>query len=88
MAPQSKKEPRGPFADKLWREALRRQVLKRVEKEQNLDRLAAVVFATAMTGDMTAAKEIGDRLDGKSPQAITGEGGGPVALAISWQPAS
>lgn len=68
MAQPAKKDARGPYADKLWREALRRQVLKRVEKEQNLDRLAAIVFRKAMDGDMVAAKEIGDRLDGKPNQ--------------------
>jgi hypothetical protein len=73
LAAASKKDPRGPYADKLWREALRRQVLKRVEKEQNLDRLAVVVFAKALDGDMVAAKEIGDRLDGRPAQAIVGD---------------
>jgi hypothetical protein len=78
----AKKEPSGPYADKLWREALRRQVLKRVAKQQNLDRLAAVVFSKAMKGDMVAAKEIGERIDGKVPQAQihTGHDGGPVVL--------
>lgn len=73
MGSPSKKAPSGPYADKLWREALRRQVLKRVEKEQNLDRLASVVFNKALDGDMVAAKEIGDRLDGKPAQAIVGD---------------
>jgi hypothetical protein len=82
----SKKQPRGPYADKLWREALRRAVLKRVEGKQNLDRLASVVVNSALDGDMQAAKEIGDRLDGKPAQAVehTGEGGGP--LVVSWLP--
>ena len=83
----NKKQPRGPYADKLWREALRRAVLKRVEGQQNLDRLAGVVVASALDGDMQAAKEIGDRLDGKPAQAVehTGEGGGP--LVVTWLPA-
>lgn len=82
------KKPSGPYADKLWREALRRAVLKRVEKAQRLDRIAEAVAAKAEDGDIIAAKEIGDRLDGKVPQALTGEGGGPIALGISWLPPS
>lgn len=33
---------------------------------------------------VAAAKELLDRGHGKSPQALTGEGGGPIAMAISW----
>lgn len=82
----AKKDPRGPYADKLWREALRRQVLKRVEKQQNLDRLAAVVFSKAMEGDMVAAKEIGDRLDGRAAQTMQHQGHDGNALVVTWQP--
>jgi hypothetical protein len=64
----AKKAPSGPFADKLWRDALRRAVLKRVEKAQRLDRIAEKVAALAEAGDMAAAREIGDRLDGKPAQ--------------------
>lgn len=60
------KKPSGPFADKLWREALRRAVFKRVEGGKRLDLIAEKVANAAMAGDMIAAKEIGDRLDGKA----------------------
>jgi hypothetical protein len=67
-------EPRGPYADKLWREALRRAVLKRVEGEQNLDKLATATVRRALDDNdpraMAAVKEIGDRLDGKPAQDI------------------
>lgn len=33
---------------------------------------------------VAASKELLDRAYGKPAQAVTGEGGGPVALAISW----
>lgn len=35
---------------------------------------------------VAAAKELLDRAHGKPAQAVTGEGGGPIALAISWLP--
>jgi hypothetical protein len=66
------KAPSGPYADKLWREALRKAVMKRVEGEQNLDRIAERVVAQALDGNDRAYKEIGDRLDGKPAQAIIG----------------
>lgn len=37
---------------------------------------------------VAAVKELLDRGHGKVPQAVTGEGGGPVALAITWLPPS
>ena len=37
---------------------------------------------------VAAAKELLDRGHGKSPQALTGEGGGPIALAFSWLPSA
>lgn len=82
MPAPSAKAPRGAYVDKLWREALRRQVLKRVEKEQNLDRLAAVTFAKAMEGEGWAVKEIGERLDGKVAQALTADMSGTVTVII------
>jgi hypothetical protein len=37
--------------------------------------------------DTQAAKEVGDRLDGKPAQAIVGgdEGDGPLKLEVTWQ---
>lgn len=56
--------------------------MKRVDKAQRLDRIADAVVAKAESGDVIAAKEIGDRLDGKPAQAITGEGGGPLVVNV------
>jgi hypothetical protein len=85
-SPETKRAPSGSYADKLWRDALRRAVLKRVEGEQNLDRLADSVVRQGLKGDMTAAKEIGDRLDGKATQhnEHTGADGGPVTFRLIW----
>ncbi len=70
MGSPAKKAPSGPFADKLWREALRRAVLKRVEGEQRLDLIAEKVVKQAIEGDDKAYREIGDRLDGKATQQV------------------
>jgi len=79
--------PRGAKAEKPWREAIQRAVKRRLEgegKPQALDQLADKVVALGLAGDMQAAKEIGDRLDGKPVQGIqhAGEDGGPIVTEI------
>jgi len=68
--------PRGAWANKAWRDALRIAVLRAPDEEPkpktNLDELAQKLVSTAKTGDMTAMKELGDRLDGKPAQAVVG----------------
>lgn len=83
------KNPAGPKSDKIWRDAVMRAVRRRDSDEdpQALEKLADVLVATAMAGDVVALKEIGDRLDGKPAIAVTGEGGGPVKILVGWQTA-
>jgi hypothetical protein len=79
--------PKGAWSDKAWRDAIRVAVNRAHEDPKKGKRLAALADAlvdAGLEGDVSALKEIGDRLDGRVPQAVTGEGGGPVALAISW----
>lgn len=84
------KAPRGPYIDKPFRDALRLAVKRpedaAVKGKTKLDKIASQLVEVAIGGDVPAIKEIGDRLDGKVPQAVTGDGGGPVALAITWLP--
>lgn len=46
----------------------------------NLRAVAQALVDKALTGDVPAIKEIGDRLDGKVPQGVVGEGGGALEL--------
>lgn len=87
------RRPRGAWADKAWRDALRLAVMRPASEpnpkpKTKLDELALTLISTGKAGDVPALKEIGDRLDGKVPQAVTGEGGGPIAMAITWLPPS
>ena len=65
---------------KLWEQAIKRAIARKANGDINhgLDTLADKLVAAAESGDQWALKEIGDRLDGKPAQAITGEGGGPI----------
>lgn len=81
--------PKGAWSDKAWRDAIRVAVMRAHEDPKKGKKLAALADAlvdAGLDGDVAALKEIGDRLDGKVPQAVTGGDGGPVALAISWLP--
>ncbi len=70
MAPPSQKGNR--WSDKLWRKALSVAVNER-DKATGLKKLRLIankVVDAAASGDIQAAREIGDRLDGKPAQSI------------------
>lgn len=64
--------------NKLWAEALNRALL--AEDGKKLRALAEKLIARAEEGDVTALKEIGDRMDGKPTQQteISGPDGGAI----------
>lgn len=79
------------WSDKAWRDAIRVAVMRAHEDPKKGKKLAALADSlvnAGLEGDVSALKEIGDRLDGKVPQGITGGDGGPVALAFSWLPSA
>jgi hypothetical protein len=67
-----------------WRDAIDRALSMRSRRDgiEALDALAEKLLALAEQGDLGALKELGDRLDGRSPQsvALTGADGGPVVI--------
>lgn len=64
----------GPKSDKIWADAVRRAVKRRLDDEegkpQKLERLADKLVGAGLAGDISALREIGDRLDGKPSQSI------------------
>lgn len=76
----------GRKSDKLWRDAIH-LALKRPHEDDPEGRKKLVVAAEALVnaaiaGDVAAMREIGDRIDGKPAQAITGEDGGALIVKI------
>jgi len=64
--------PRGAWADKAFRDALRKAVMEidPSTRMRKLDLLARNLVANGLASDTTAIKEVADRLDGKSTQII------------------
>jgi hypothetical protein len=82
----------GRKGEKIWADAVRRAVMRRLEDEEGkpkkLERLADRLVEEGLAGDVTALKEIGDRLDGKPRQIIEGTGeGGAILITIARQDA-
>lgn len=71
---------------KRWQRAIEQALEKRsvVAQRDALEELADVLIAEAQKGEQWAIKELGDRLDGRPAQAITGDGGGPVEAVFRW----
>jgi hypothetical protein len=52
---------------------------------RKLDELAKELWSKAMSGDVSAMREVADRLDGKVPQAVVGDDEhGPIEHVIRW----
>lgn len=75
---------------KLWRDAIMLAISRPDETgRKRLRALADKLVDQALDGDVTALKEIGDRIDGKPAQIqiLNGDDeGGPVRNVYSWQP--
>lgn len=78
----------GPKSDKIWADAVRRAVLRRIDnvegKPQKIERLADNLVEAGLAGDMSAVREIGDRLDGRPAQAsiVQGDPNNPIIHKI------
>lgn len=81
--------PRGQQRDKPFRDALRLEVAAAQDENdsRSLRRIARELLAVAADGDVSAIKEIADRLDGKVPQAIGGTDElDPVRMIVTGVP--
>jgi len=69
---------------KLWEQALKRALARasNATVDAGLDKVADVVVAQAMEGNKDAWAEIGNRVDGKVPQAIIGGGEDDPAIKV------
>lgn len=67
---------------RLFANAVRRAAVQQDGKA--LRKIVDSLFDKASEGDVSAIREVADRLDGKPAQAITGADGGPVEVTVGW----
>ena len=73
----------GSKTDKPWRDALMRAVKRRDAGDAlALERLADAAVKKGLAGDVSALKEIGDRLDGRPVQQVDAQVDG--SIAVRW----
>lgn len=72
--------PSGKAPGKVWIAALNRAVAQ--DDGEKLRAAAEKLIDLAVAGDVAALRELGDRLDGKVAQAITGADGGAFVLEV------
>lgn len=73
---------------RVWKAAIERalEARGRGDRLAALNALAEQLLLKAEAGDMTALKELGDRLDGKPAQAIGGADDlGPLKIVFGWK---
>jgi hypothetical protein len=67
---------RGQIRDKPFRDALRLEISR--ANADKLRRVARALIERACEGDVSAIKEIGDRLDGRVPSVVAGDKENPI----------
>lgn len=69
----------GRKQEKPFRDALRMELAKLQDDDtRGLRKIALALIEAAEKGDMQAIKEFADRIDGKVPQAISGDDENPL----------
>src|SRR5262249_24218716 len=73
--------PRGQQRDKPFRDALRMEIAAAGDDHKALRKVAWALLTKATAGHVHAIREGGDRMDGRGPQAITGDADGdPITV--------
>ena len=72
----------GRKGEKFWADAVKRAVNRRLTDQEGnpkkLEALADRLVESGLAGDVTALKEIGDRLDGKPAATVQGDPDNPI----------
>lgn len=77
------KNPHPYKSEKEWREAIKRALGRVAEgRPRALERVANKLIEKALEGDMTAIKEIGDRIDGRAVTPVEAKVEGNITVEI------
>ena len=65
---------------RVWGKIVRKLAVQ--EDYKKLHSVANALYAKAEDGDISAIKELGDRIDGKSEQTISGDSDQPITIVV------
>ena len=66
--------------NRIWGKIVKKLAVQ--EDYAKLHKVANALFDKAASGDVSAIKELGDRLDGRATQEITGDSDAPITVVI------
>jgi len=66
--------------NRVWGKVVRKLAVQ--EDAKRIHKVAEALFRKAEEGDISAIKELGDRIDGKSMQEITGNSDAPITVIV------
>ena len=65
---------------RVWGKVVRKLAVQ--EDYRRIHNVAEALFRKAEDGDIAAIKELGDRIDGKSEQTISGDSDAPINIIV------
>ena len=66
--------------NRAWAKVVKKLAIQ--EDAKRLHKVAEALFRKAEDGDISAIKELGDRIDGKSEQTISGDSDAPINIIV------
>ena len=66
--------------NRIWGKIVKKLAVQ--EDYAKLHSVANALYEKAASGDIAAIKELGDRLDGKASQEITGDSDAPITVIV------
>ncbi len=66
--------------NRAWGKIVKKLAIQ--EDSKRLHKVAEALFDKAASGDVPAIKELGDRVDGKASQEITGDSDQPITIIV------
>jgi len=65
---------------RVWGKVVRKLAVQ--EDYKRIHNVAEALFRKAEEGDIAAIRELGDRIDGKSEQTISGDSDAPITIVV------
>ena len=66
--------------NRIWGKIVKKLAVQ--EDYAKLHKVANALYDKAASGDVSAIKELGDRLDGRATQEITGDSDQPITIVV------